>query len=737
MNDGKPMFEMIAYAGSIDVTLRIPLEKSNRYITFKRTYENKGISSEAVPDIKNNKGFIIENQFGLTIYPFLKTGNDDKANYRVMLIDRDISPNTMHLGYDLKFYKDINNELIQYSDRKNRSIKEVDNVGSNFFVIEKEFDYIEVQHNNASGIVIPLFSKVSQGTSIFTFAIDFGTTNTHIEYKVDNGNPRPFEITSNDIQIATLHDPQVEEIDNTLSGSGAFLIYNLIPHEFLPEKLGKDFEFSFPQRTIISENKNLNPNTATYSLADFNIPFIYEKQRKRPNSKVSTNLKWTNYTLSDIDRKRVESFFEKLIFLIRNKVLLNGGNIENTNLIWFYPSSMTTVRRNSLERMWNDLFRKYINSNSVPVKLSESIAPFYYFKNKGGIDASDLPVASIDIGGGTSDIVVYQNNKPVLLTSFRFAANSIFGDGFNGSPELNGFVQRYKSKIEDLLNSNFDKIGNRDLVSVLEEISSDNNSLDIINFFFSIENNQVIKQKRIPISFNKELENDSEFKIIFIVFYSALIYHLAKLMLVKGIQAPRYITFSGTGSKLINIADSSIELKSLQKLTKLIFEKVYSTELGKIDLKQYHEPKEITCKGGLLSEIKIEIDELKTVLLGDKEDTLIPDKSLSYSQIQSSKELESVVAEVNEFLDLVFGLNNTLNFADNFDVNPALLKQYKSLLKEDLMQYLKSGLEIKLKENVGNENLNIEEPLFFYPLTGAINKLAYGIATKLLIHENA
>ena len=41
----------------------------------------------------------------------------------------------------------------------------------------------------------------------FKFAVDFGTTNTHIEYKVDTGAACPFNITESDIQTATLFQP--------------------------------------------------------------------------------------------------------------------------------------------------------------------------------------------------------------------------------------------------------------------------------------------------------------------------------------------------------------------------------------------------------------------------------------------------------------------------------------------------------------------------------------------------
>ncbi len=505
-------------------------------------------------------------------------------------------------------------------------------------------------------------------------------------------------------------------------------MYELIPHEFLPEVISKQTEFRFPLRTALSENSRLNLSEATYSLADFNIPFTYEKYAKKPNAKVSTNLKWSNYTMNDEDRIRIERFFEKLIFLIRTKVLLNRGRLDATKLIWFYPSSMMTVRRNNLESIWQRLFNKYISTLSSPIKLSESIAPFYYFKNMGGISASDLPVAAIDIGGGTSDIVIYQNNKPVCLTSFRFATNSIFGDAFNGSPAINGFVKKYLSLYKNLLSDN----NLYDLTAVMKEITEEQSSEDIIAFYFSLENNKLIRDRNLQsnLSFNEKLANDDDLKIVFLIFYSSIIYHLAKLMKTKEMKAPRYITFSGTGSKVISIIDRGIDLNVLQNLTKLIFEKVFGEAVGNIELKQHPEPKEITCKGGLLSETNIDIEEIKTVLIGDLENTLIPRTTLDYTNINNEAKLKSIVDEVKTFLDLVFGLHTEFNLTNNFGVNPAKIEDYKTILKEDLMQYLKSGLENKTHELSNNTNINVEEPLFFYPLVGALNKLAFKIVTQ-------
>jgi hypothetical protein len=737
VSDGKKRFELIQKAAdSIEAILRIPIQ-NDKYIQFSRLYITSQFQDRIQqPSLERNKGVIVEYQFGITIYPFLKTGSDIGANYRILLIDRDTNPLTKYNEYQLAFYKEsaISDPIVKVNENKRSNKHNANDVATSlYYVIDKEFDVIELKPNSTNtGLLIPLLKTANSGASQFSFAIDFGTTNTHIEYKIDNGNPKPFEITDSDIQLGSLHY-NTRETDILLRdirlGIGAHNITELISKEFLPEKIGKEFEYNFPMRTVITENKALKVDIPTYTLADYNIPFVYEKTDLPPNFKLSSNLKWSDFDVATNNKRRVEAFIEKLLILIRNKVLLNGGNLETTKIIWFYPSSMSEYRRDALENAWNKFSQKYISPVTTPYKLSESVAPFYYFRNKGGILAYDNPVASIDIGGGTTDIVIYKDNLPIFLTSFKFAANSVFGDGYGNSIANNGFIMKYYPIIKDKLsNAGLDK-----LLKALEQIKENDSSQELIAFFFSLESNRTIKDGSYPISFSEQLKEDKDFKLVFLFFYAAIIYHLAKLMKAKNLPCPRYITFSGTGSKIINLADRNKDLKNLTAYSKIIFEDVY--EIGKvnIELRTYDDPKEITCKGGLLCDNYADIDDIKTVLVGSQETRLIPENSLKYNEIDDSKLLSSVESEVMDFIDKFFNWNEKYNYANKFGVNPQILDGYKDSLKEDLMQYLKAGVKEKQSEVQNNNKINIEETLFFYPLVGALNKFSHNIFSNVEI----
>ena len=718
----KPKIEMVqGTVGSVKVILRIPVAKQGEFISFERTYYQSPENQIGKTDEEKNKGVIVEHQFGVTIFPFIKTNIPNiEPYYRVQLVDRDVAGIFKNTDYDLKFFSNSEQNEVHRKAKQIRRKKNPEQLeaGSQYYVLEKEFDFIQIKNTIASGIIIPKWQLYLEGKEVFSFAVDFGTTNTHIEYKIgSSGNPKPFDITPNDVQIATLFHPT--KTTENFGGADAIDIRELIDHEFVPQYLGNGSEskYKFPHRTVIAESHSLNVETETFSLADFNIPFIYE--RKPEKDKIQSNLKWAKKEKGN--EKRVRAYFEKIIMLLRNKVLFNKGNLSQTKLVWFYPSSMKPARKSQLESTWNELFNLYFKPTQQAVGITESLAPFYYFKGTNRLQGGSFkPVVSIDIGGGTTDVVIFKQNKPLLMTSFKFAANAIFGDGFSeyGAASSNGLIGKYLPHFQNLL----DKNNLPDLSNVLASIKEKNKTEDLNAFFFSIENNPTIKDKKM-FSYNSLLANDEDLKIIFIYFYSAIIYHIADLMKIKKIELPKHIVFSGTGSKVLNVITS--DLKILVNFSKTIFENVYNQKFDKDGLSIETEkemPKEVTCKGGLMlnaEDLAIDIRTIKathTCLNGVEK--------LTYEQLDETAKA-NIANYVGEFNNFFFNLNSQFSFADYFNVTTKSLEIFKNELSKHLRDYLEEGLEYNKKlDEIATDDKEIEETLFFYPLIGAINTLS-------------
>ena len=149
------------------------------------------------------------------------------------------------------------------------------------------------------------------------------------------------------------------------------------------------------------------------------------------------------------------------------------------------------------------------------------------------------------------------------------------------------------------------------------------------------------------------------------------------------------------------------------------------------------EPKELTCKGGLLcSNFSEDIENIKTVLVGDQKQTVITDPAansdsgIKYKGLMGQKQLlDEVVSEVTQFIEKFFEWHKKINYTNKFGASPKDFSALNSKMKEDLYSLLVAGIKEKQLDIKNNEDINLEETLFFYPLKGTINRLAKYISS--------
>lgn len=726
-SDGKKYFELQLINGkAVKAVLRIPLElRPNEYITFERIYYPPvgGVDTLLQPDIKNNKGAIIDQQVGITIFPFVKFHPDLKAFYRLQLIDRNVIGFFKDKKYQLSFYNQSNNQVID-ATKKARKRKEQVEPSTEYYTVRSNFEYIVIQNERCSGIIIPKFPEPATGANEFTFAVDFGTTNTHIEYKTGTQAPTPFTITINDSQIAHYFHP--DKTPEGFYGTGANAIKELINMEFVPRTIGGGGnEFKYPIRTAISNEGGLNANDNTFSLADFNIPFAYEKRALQKQA-IETGLKWSK--MDALSTKRIHAFLEQLAMHMRIKVLMNNGSLTNTRLVWFYPSSMRENRRNQLNALWQQLWQQYFGNNNITY-LCEALAPFYYYKRAGKIVGGNINAAvSIDIGGGTTDCVIHRNESPQVFTSFTFAANSIFSSGFGllDAVDSDPLANRYK----DLIAERLKQKGYETLFVAMNDILIKNKINDIHNFFFSLENNPLTKDNS-DLSYNKILSDDENTKIVFLFFYSAIVYHISKILKFKELGLPRDFVFSGTAAKMLYIISNNTQ--TLANFTKLILQKVigsnYTTN-SPFSITIAETPKELTCKGGLsITDADInghDIDEIQLSLQPIPSSITSPE---NYSDIDHAIQ-NAVIDEVKQFINLFLSIHNDFSFIGKFGISQKSIDKFKEVIFQDLHAYLLNGINHnKQLDNIENPETALPETLFFYPIKGAIHNLLNHLCT--------
>lgn len=701
--NGHKVFEIKRIGDNVDVNLRIPTQ-NGKFIVFNRKYYNP-VNEYQQPNYseEENKGAVIENRINLGVSPFFEFPDNAPAEYNVMFYDADVAElNSLFSGiqYDIEFYK--SGHKIDAVNKTQRRFKSDYNFDGFSYIVNSNFDFISLDNGYAKGILIPKLKKgLGGGVNQFSFAIDFGTTNTHVEYKIGNGLPQPLEFDQNEMHhigllINEVAEPYIEVAKDDL----------------LPPLIGKGQKYNFPQRTVAAYHNQTNFNQPIFSMGNVAIPFKYEKESFDQFTDVKTNLKWSADGNAEVVMK---AFFEQLIKMIRNKVLLNNGNLSATKILWTYPASMTTYELNRMESQWATVVNTYLGENIVVDKICESLTPFYYYARTMGINPD---VITIDIGGGTSDIAVYEDEQPVLFSSYHFAGDAIFGDNYNRSHLINGYVKKYYPLIKEKLEQNDLKLQS----SVLDEIYEDTHvtSNNIINALFEIESNLEVQKKKINISLLNELKNDEKLKIIFLVFFSAQIYHLAKLMQAKDLKFPDTIIFSGTASKLLTILDDSTHKNTLSGLAKAIIERVNGAPIHNIKLELSKEPKVLTAKGGVyIQDGMPNLNDIREVYISDG--VLISKTSISYNQISNYE--SAILTDYSSFLQMFHDLNQNFSYRDHFGIDNDLTDVVLQFLNNKVKSAWKLGVNNRL-QTVNDPSLIVSEPLFFYPLVGSLGDLA-------------
>lgn len=693
--------------GSVKVLLKVPVGGRSGVVEYSRIYSEK-----QMPDANKNEGTLINANMGLGIMPLVKFAEGVDSHYRIAYFDKEMCDTS------LSFYEgpSINELQVEGSAKKCAKDLKLRVYGHEAFALNHNFDRIKVRIGDSYNFIVPKFIKENHGSN-YTFAIDFGTTNTHIEYCTsDNPNPTPFKISNDEVQMHKLH-----------KNYSAADLNSAFEQDFVPETIGQDTDrYRFPIRTALSERKGINYDATTLPLCDGYIPFQYEDKPTPTWNVVRTELKWSG--TGDDDSKRLALNIETLFILIRNKVILGGGNLATTRIVWFYPASMTLGKVNRFSQIWNSAYKKYFGDNAGNlIAISESIAPVLNFQ------AAPGNVITIDVGGGTTDVFVVESDKGKMLLSFRFASNAIFGDAWKGDPQNNGFIKRYLGDYKSKLKAN--KKG--DLLNSLEEIENQRKSTDIVAFMFSCVGEKVDRNQ--SLYFIQSLIDDGSMRYVFILFYGSIFYYIAHAMKAKGIKKPEAICFSGNGSRTVDVLSTNFNY--VAEFAKMFFDDAYGDTKGFIRVERETSPKTATSKGGIKAVMRpvrdsetqlmnYEYDpDIKMVFVGDDFNAVSPCK-LKYNDINDAIKT-SVVDSVTNFIDKLFELNAShgnilVKKLDADSQKIALVKKYclSDEGKQTLMDSLEKGLKDKKEKDNVVDDAELEETLFFYPLVGLLHDLA-------------
>lgn len=690
--------------GGVEAILDVPVQ--NGTLPYRKLYHQNDI---------------VKLEIHLAILPFLKPVRS-RVDYIIGIIDdrRDksakISLSCLNKGQELQ---SDGSSVVRNPGK--------DDVKSIYYKFNKPFDSVSFGISDIKNIIIPKLTPCSENDDV-TFAIDFGTTNTHIEYSIGGKPSLPFDITGTLPLWQSLMDRD-SDIDPQIRANEETFENEMMPYVLsTPESLTK-----FPLRSAIVFNKDYSFSiNAPYRLfLDVNNFLLYEKRRVPGHYlKPDIQLKWSNYS-EERAKLKVNAYIEYLLTIVYFKALSLGANPSNTKIVWFYPVSMEGAENADGElgifiQLWRAAYQKVfgLNNTNNLIQVPESVAPYLYYKPQ----VAGLSL-SIDIGGGSSDIAVFDENSPnaILISSFKFAGNAIFGDGYStqgekGNSDHNGWVKTFLNKAKEVAGDDY-----RD---VLEDILSRKDSADFSNFLFSLE-----KDPKKNFRYSQLIQANVKLKLSILVFYGAIAYFSANLLKKAGIEdIPRNILLSGSAAKTAQIIDSSDDLINLSSLFKHIFEYVYERTIDRnITLKVASNPKELTCKGALESGITESVSQnnIKFWLGGinggvwgkalDKEKDV--NNTPKYNEIDKVAK-DYISNSIKDFYKVLDEYTGKVRFETKFLIEQAAYTKFKDLREGDIEAFLERGLRAFHKQN----ERHIEETLFFYPLVGILNKLTYELA---------
>ena len=619
--------------------------------------------------VKEGQGKILTCYFNVALFPYASGARE----YRIALIEDTAKEMETMVSVSI-------NDAAKY-ERENTTVQKL--------TLYKKYSAKEITLDvdyNGNSFCAQLPMRPVKGLAVdanYTFAVDFGSTNTNIAYKINNNEPKhSFEL---DGHLATL----LKFKDGTPFSE------DVLTEKFISKKISGTYF-----RTLLADTPTHNAAASEVDvLGKFNIPYGYRDILTEDN--ISDNLKWS------LGNQKYKIFLEQIAFELHAKVLLTGGVLENTKIIYTYPLSMNKEERNALKFEWQKLGKFYFGDGNTFDNLedkAESITPIKYLHAKGsGLvlkRETPIPVLSVDIGGGTTDCSVITNkdgsNASLLFPlSFRFAGKDIFGG------DSNALTEKYGKEYRD--STLKEKIKYK---KVLENIIS--KKRDVNSYLFSLED--ILERDN---KYSVVLHRDKNIRIVFLYFFSAIIWFLAKTLeenfwakmkkstTEADVPFPSVIYFTGNGARILDIFETAIfedgtySRPQTTALAKYIFEKVYGRKMKaqetadfKIDFYSQNS-KTLTSFGCFSSPIILDVEKA--------EDLFIPQENLFKNRIGDFNKVFLDIMETKKFG------NNDKFLWQAFDI--AAIKDDNGIVKFKLIDELEAVIkETDIDVAISNQN---------------------------------
>ncbi|MGL5919082.1 MAG: hypothetical protein ACRCZQ_01075, partial [Bacteroidales bacterium] len=345
------------------------------------------------------KEHIVEWSGDISILPFYRpTGQVDTLKYTIGVVDSE--------GTN-KDYPIINlyngNQLLSSLNSKVRLDKDSSSDYAAFGKYSGAFDNITINISGTQGVIIPKLRPYTGNGSGMDITVDFGTTNTHIEYKIND--------VIEELNYSYDTDPLYKTM---LVGDGDFTLSQqyCFEHLVLPKSINRRGKsgVSYPVRSALLEPINGDRLTSYDIYLDGNCHLLHHEIFHKTKFNSVTKLKWENFKDAQ-NRARLDAYIESLLLLLYYKAISLNKDLSDIKIIWFYPVSLSHYNLSIMENVWNQKYTQVFDSDPAAhlSKMTESIAPYYCYRktqrNLMGLSTS------IDVGGGSADISIFDSKR--------------------------------------------------------------------------------------------------------------------------------------------------------------------------------------------------------------------------------------------------------------------------------------------------------------------------------------
>ena len=402
--------ELLTYLDVGDLNARLTFDQQNDSIVVNLRLTLSGVNGQ-------NLDFVISKEYDATHVTQISTGPvlaiwpnfrtpDWKAYYTYFTT----------LGQDAFYAKpflaDDKYDSQSFSDSRGNIDKEITKTG--YF---PEAIFCEYKGEKAGILLlsVPEEKDSIDGTE-WQVGVDFGTSSTTIYNRKGDTDPQPVVFENRLLRVT---DPRTTQ-DTTF--------YN---NFFSPKNESTPF-FSLFQKL-----GNKQPDEP---LLDGHIYFFPGYQELSGAENIVHDLKWST---SAIDREHLKVFLKQLCLQVAAEAINTGA--EEIHWNFSHPLAFTERDRGLFERIWKEVGEACKRATGLPQQVvtpaqSESVVTAKFFasgpQNEYATGGFASGAVCIDIGGETSDISIWQDNKLYWQTSIRFAGRHIFLNLFRHNPEF-------------------------------------------------------------------------------------------------------------------------------------------------------------------------------------------------------------------------------------------------------------------------------------------------------------